>query len=65
MLDIKRVENKLEKKINKIKNQLYEDCDGSESDNWKLKFIFDLNNILIKIQQNEVNPVYILSKGRG
>ena len=60
---MEKIESKLEKKINKIKGQLYKGCNGSENDAWKLNFISKLNSVKIQIHQNEINPVYILNKG--
>jgi hypothetical protein len=60
MAILKRIETESEKYINNIINKLYSNCDGSENDNWKLKFISDLNNVEIRLRQYEINPNYIL-----
>ena len=62
---MRKVKSALEKRIDKIQKQLWEECNGSENDNWKTKFIAQLDNIKIKIHQSEVNLTYILNKGDG
>lgn len=58
---MERIASKMEIKINKIQKQLWENCNGSENDNWKLDFISNLNDIKTRIYQNEINSVYILN----
>lgn len=59
---MEKIPSKIEQKIDKIQKQLWKDYNGSKSDNWRLYFISQLDNIKTRIRQYEVNPSYILNK---